>query len=212
MKYLLIILAAIAALLLICVIRTLLIKPTAAKTAKVTLDESPRAENYGKRLAEMIRCETISSRFDPDRSKFYAFHGKLEELFPHIHAKCEKHSFNGSLLFKWSGTGEHAPIMLMSHQDVVEAGGDWEHAPFSGDIDEKGRVWGRGTVDTKASLFCLLTAIEELLAEGFIPQCDVYFGGSCTEEWSGEGAPATAQFLKDNGVHLALLLDEPDPV
>ena len=208
MKYLLIILGAIGALLLICVLRTLLVKPTAAKTAKVTLDDSPRAEDYGKRLAEMIRCETISSRFDPDRSKFYAFHGKLEELFPNIHAKCEKHCFNGSLLFKWSGTGAHAPIMLMSHQDVVEAGGEWAHAPFSGDIDELGRVWGRGTVDTKASLFCLLTAVEELLAAGFVPQCDVYFGGSCTEEWSGEGAPATAQFLKDNGVHLALLLDE----
>ena len=173
MKYLLIILGAIGALLLICVLRTLLIKPTAAKTAKVTLDDSPRAEDYGKRLAEMIRCETISSRFDPDRSKFYAFHGKLEELFPNIHAKCEKHCFNGSLLFKWSGTGTHAPIMLMSHQDVVEAGGEWAHAPFSGDIDELGRVWGRGTVDTKASLFCLLTAVEELLAAGFVPQCEI---------------------------------------
>ena len=208
MKILLILLAVIAALLLICVVRTLLIKPTVAKTAKVTLDNGPRAEAYGRALAEMIRCETISSRFDPDRSKFYAFHNKLEDLFPNIHANCEKHEFNGSLLFKWKGTGEHAPIMLMSHQDVVEAGGEWEHGPFSGDIDERGAVWGRGTVDTKASLFCLLTAVEELLAEGFVPACDVYVGGSCTEEWSGEGAPAMAQYLKDNGVHLALLLDE----
>ena len=101
MKILLMILGIIAALLVICVIRTLLIKPTAAKTAKVTLDNSPRAEAYGKTLAEMIRCETISSRFDPDRSKFYAFHNKLEALFPNIHANCEKHEFNGSLLFKW---------------------------------------------------------------------------------------------------------------
>jgi len=208
MKILLLILAVIVLLGVICVVRTLTIKPTAAKTASVVLDESPRAEEYGQRLAQMIRCETISSRYDPDRSKFYAFHSKLEELFPNIHAKCEKHDFNGSLLFKWAGSGDHAPIMLMSHQDVVEAGGTWEHDPFSGDIDEVGRVWGRGTVDTKASLFCLLTAVEELLAEGFTPACDVYFGGSCTEEWSGEGAPAMAQYLKDHGVHLALLLDE----
>ena len=205
---LLILLGIIVLLAGICVIRALTVKPTAAKNASIPLENSPRAEEYGQRLAQMIRCETISSRFDPDRSKFYAFHDLLEELFPNIHAKCEKHVFNGSLLFKWTGTGETAPIMLMSHQDVVEAGGTWEHAPFSGDIDETGRIWGRGTVDTKASLFCLLTAVEELLAEGCTPTCDVYFGGSCTEEWSGEGAPAMAQYLKDNGVHLALLLDE----
>lgn len=202
------ILAVIVLLAVICVIRTLTVKPTAAKSASVPLEDSPRAEAYGQRLAQMIRCETISDRYDPDRSKFYAFHDTLEELFPNIHAKCEKHEFNGSLLFKWAGTGEHAPIMLMSHQDVVEAGGTWEHEPFSGHIDESGRIWGRGTVDTKASLFCLLTAVEELLAEGCTPACDVYFGGSCTEEWSGDGAPAMAKYLKGNGVHLALLLDE----
>ncbi len=208
MKFLLIIPCILVLLVVVCLVRTLTVKPTAAKTASIPLDDSPRAEAYGKGLSRMIRQETISSRYDPDRSKFYAFHSTLEELFPNIHARCEKHDFNGSLLFKWSGTGTSAPIMLMSHQDVVEAGGEWEHAPFSGDIDELGRVWGRGTVDTKASLFCLLTAVEELLAEGFVPACDVYFGGSCTEEWSGDGAPAMAQYLKDNGVKLALLLDE----
>ncbi len=208
MKLFLLLPAAIAALLIICVVRTLTVKPTAAQTATVPLEDSPRAEEYGRRLAQLIRQETISSRFDPDRAKFYAFHDKLEALFPHIHAACEKHDFNGSLLFKWTGKGTSAPIMLMSHQDVVEAGGTWEHGAFSGDIDDTGRVWGRGTVDTKASLFCLLTAVEELIAAGFVPECDVYFGGSCTEEWSGDGAPATAQYLKDNGVHLALLMDE----
>ena len=205
---LLLILAIVLLLAFICIVRTLAIKPTPAKTASVAFEDSPRAESYGKALAKLVQCETISSRYDSDRSKFYTFHDKLEELFPNIHASCEKHNFNGSLLFKWQGKGESAPIMLMSHQDVVEAGGVWEHGSFSGDIDEKGRVWGRGTVDTKASLFCLLTAVEELLADGYIPACDVYFGGSCTEEWSGEGAPAMARYLKDNGVHLALLLDE----
>lgn len=203
------ILLAIAILFVLCLVaRASMLKPTAAKIAKPQLDESPRAEEYGRRLAKMVQKETVSSRYDADRTKFLEFHTILEELFPNVHTACEKHVFNGSLLFKWSGKGEGEPILLMSHHDVVEANGTWEHAPFSGDIDEKGRVWGRGTVDTKASLFCIFTAVEELVKEGFQPDCDVYIASSCTEEWSGEGAPLTAQYLKENGVHLALLLDE----
>lgn len=153
--------------------RALLLRPTQAKNIKLEPETGERAQRYGKRLARMIQQETISSRFDPEREKFFEFHKVLEELFPHVHATCQKHVFDGSLLFKWSGSGRHEPILLMSHQDVVEAGGAWEHAPFRGDIDEEGRVWGRGAVDTKSSLFCIFTAVEELIAEGFCPECDV---------------------------------------
>ncbi len=203
-----IVLLVLVVLLLIVVGRAVMLKPTAAKTIKLEPETGERAESYGKRLAKMIQQETISSRYEPEREKFYKFHETIEELFPRVHETCEKHVFDGSLLFKWSGSGKHEPILLMSHQDVVEAGGEWEHEPFRGDIDETGRVWGRGTVDTKGSLFCIFTAVEELIAEGFRPECDVYIASSCTEEWSGNGAPLTVEYLKKNGVHLALLLDE----
>lgn len=192
----------------ILIIRTLLLKPTAAKNAKVELINDERSHEYGLRLAKMIQKETVSSRYETNKDKFYEFHEVLEELFPLIHQHLEKHVFDGSLLFKWNGKKESDPILLMSHHDVVEANGKWEHEPFSGDIDEKGRVWGRGTVDTKASLFCIFTAIEELLEKGYEPKCDVYIGSSCSEEWSGPGAPMTVQYLKDQGVSLALVLDE----
>lgn len=208
MEIILGILILVAALLCVVVLRTLLIKPTAAKEAKIALDNDERAKEYGKKLSTMLQKETISSRFDPDRTKFLEFHQILEELFPNVHNTCEKHVFNGSLLFKWSGKGTHEPILFMSHHDVVEAGGHWEHEPFSGDIDEKGAVWGRGAVDTKASLFCFLTAAEEMIASGYVPECDVYLASSCTEEWSGEGAPLTVKYLKEQGIHLGLVLDE----
>lgn len=201
-------LAVIVILVAVVLLRAVLLKPTAAQTAKVQLDESPRAEKYGKQLSKLVQKETISSRFDEDRTKFLEFHELLEEIFPNVHKTCEKHVFNGSLLFKWSGKGNSEPILFMSHHDVVEANGTWEHGAFSGDIDENGCVWGRGTVDTKASLFCMLTAVEEMIADGFTPECDVYVASSCTEEWSGEGAPLTVQYLKEQGVKLAYLMDE----
>lgn len=208
MKILLYIVLAIVLFLLFVVVKTALVKPTSAKDAKVVLDTSERAETYGAKLAKMVQKETISGRNQEDRTKYLEFHELLTELFPHVHETCEKHVFNGSLLFKWTGRGEGEPILLMSHQDVVEANGVWEHEPFCGDIDEKGRVWGRGTVDTKASLMCIFQAVEELIAEGFVPACDVYIASSCTEEWSGDGAPATVEFLKSQGIELKLLLDE----
>ena len=208
MKFVLIILALLLAFVLFLILRAATLKPTAAKEAKVVLDESPRASEYGQKLSKMVQVETVSWRDQEDRTKFYEFHKVLEELFPNVHAKCEKNEFNGNLLFKWEGQGKAEPILLMSHQDVVEANGEWEHEPFSGDIDEKGRVWGRGTVDTKASLFCIFTAVEELIADGFVPRGDVYIASSCTEEWSGEGAPLTVDYLQKNNVKLRLVLDE----
>ena len=208
MKALWIVFGLIVLLIILVIMRAVLLKPTAAQTAKVELDEGPRAEKYGQQLAQLVQKETVSSRFDLDRAKFLEFHEILEEMFPNIHRNCEKHVFNGSLLFKWNGTGESEPILFMSHHDVVEAGGTWKHGAFSGDIDENGCVWGRGTVDTKASLFCMLTAVEEMIVDGFTPKCDVYLASSCTEEWSGEGAPLTVEYLKEQGVKLAYLMDE----
>ena len=200
--------AAVAVPAAVCIGRALAAKPTAAANAAIELKNDGRAVAYGERLAKMVRCETISSRDRQDVTKFERFHSLLAELFPNVHAHCEKHVFDGSLLFRWAGRGQADPIILMSHQDVVEAGGKWEHEPFSGDIDETGRVWGRGTVDTKASLFCIFTALEELIASGFVPAGDVYIASSCTEEISGPGAPATVAYLKSQGVKPSLVLDE----
>ena len=208
MEVLWIVLALVVLLIAVVLLRAVFLKPTSAQTAKVQLDEGVRAEKYGKQLSKMVQKETISSRFDSDRTKFLEFHELLEEMFPNVHKMCEKHVFDGSLLFKWNGKGNHEPILFMSHHDVVEATGTWEHEAFSGDIDEEGRVWGRGAVDTKASLFCMLTAVEELMADGFEPEGDVYIASSCTEEWSGDGAPLTVEYLKSQGVKLAYLMDE----
>lgn len=202
------ILAAILVLLIVVLGRALMLKPTAAQTAKIELDTSERAVIYGNKLAKMVQKETISEPKQKDRSKFYEFHKVLEQEFPKVHEICEKVVLDGNLLFKWKGTGEKAPIMFMSHHDVVEAGGEWEHPPFSGDIDEEGRVWGRGTVDTKASLCCIFSAVEELITEGYQPAMDVYIASSCTEEVSGDGGPAIAGYLKEHGVKLDLILDE----
>ena len=63
--------------------------------------------------------------------KFLGFHKVLEELYPLVHEKLEKTEIDGNLLFYWKGKSSEKPILLMSHQDVVPAEGEWIHAPFS---------------------------------------------------------------------------------
>lgn len=201
----LLVLALIAA----AAVRAARMKPTGAVKAQFPEADMARAQKYAEGLADLVRCETVSFRGQTDRRKFAAFHKVLRRTFPKLHRTAEIIELDGSLLYKITGTapGQKPPILLMSHQDVVAAEGEWPHEPFSGDIAD-GAVWGRGTVDTKGSLFCIMQSVEELLTSGWKPECDVYIASSCTEEWSGDGAPATAAWLKEHGVHLGLLLDE----
>jgi carboxypeptidase PM20D1 len=129
----------------------------------------------------MVRCETVSRRGQTEPEKFRAFHKVLEELFPTVFGRIEKVDLEGSLLMKWPGKGQGMPILLMAHMDVVPASDDgWRYPPFSGEIAD-GAVWGRGAMDTKCSLLGFFQAAEELLNEGFEPDCDIYLASSCTE-------------------------------
>lgn len=162
---------------------------------------------YAEKLSKMVQCETISVPDVPNTEKFDKFHKLLEELFPLVFSKGEVHYIDSSLLIKWKGKGKAEPILLMSHQDVVPAEGEWKYPPFSGEIKED-RIWGRGTVDTKGSLMCIFQSIEELMEEGYIPEGDVYIASSSTEEVAGSGAPKTVEWLKEHNVRLQFLMDE----
>ena len=124
-----------------------------------------------------------------------------------MHEKLERTVIDGNLLYYWKGKSSEKPILLMSHQDVVPAEGEWLHEPFSGDIAD-GKVWGRGASDTKCSVMAFFEAVEELLREDYTPECDVYLASSCTEEWAGDGAPKIVEELKRRGVELFIVCDE----
>lgn len=156
----------------------------------------------------MIRCETISVRESGPAEKFARYRAELEQLFPLVHERLERTLIGDAMLFKWRGTDPaRGAVVLMAHSDVVPAAGEWDHPPFAGEIAD-GCVWGRGAMDTKGSLCALFNAVEELLAEGFMPPCDVYLASSNNEEIMGDGAPNTVTWLTDHGVKLDLVLDE----
>ena len=166
-----------------------------------------RTERYAQILSTLIQKETISVCGQKEMHKFYQFQNLLKETFPTLFFTAEKEDFNGSFALRVKGSGEREPILLMNHLDVVEATGDWKYPPFSGTIAE-GKVWGRGTLDTKGGLFAMMQAVEELLAEGYAFDRDIYFVSTCTEEVGGEGGEVISKKFEERGLHFSMVLDE----
>lgn len=164
--------------------------------------------DYAKRLQKMIQCKTISVKNSYDDTEFAKLRNVMEELFPLVHEKAKKMTFSDDCwIYCIEGKDTIRNIMLMSHHDVVAVEGEWKYDGFSGEIAED-KIWGRGTVDTKTPLFAEFSALEELLADGYEPPCNVYIGSSHNEELAGDGIPKALEYFKEQGITFEVVLDE----
>ena len=108
----------------------------------------------------MIRCATVSNSDvnKVDWQEFEKLHALFEKFYPHIYQLMELDKVGqAGLQFHLKGTGSgKQPLLLMSHQDVVEIGdrSQWKFDPFSGDIID-GCVCGRGFLSCLTNLYPL---------------------------------------------------------
>ncbi len=88
--------------------------------------------------------------------------------------------------------------LLLTHLDHVDVGDEanWPHPPFSGHIDEEGRLWGRGAVDIKGPLAATVYGAAAALAAARPPR-DVWVASVVEEELGGGGASQLIPELKD---------------
>lgn len=216
--------AIVVVLALVAIVRALLLSspqvaPGTPSSIAVDIDAA------AQRLATGLSIPTVSwgdvSR--RDTAAFDALHRHLTESFPRVAASLKRETLaTYSLLYTWVGTrGDLPPLVFLAHLDVVPAVADadandatdsssrWTHPPFAGAI-ASGKIWGRGAIDDKSSLFGILEAVEALLTSGFKPERTIYLAFSHNEEGGGDesGARQIAQTLASRGVHDAWLLDE----
>ncbi|MDD6569511.1 MAG: M20/M25/M40 family metallo-hydrolase [Acidaminococcus sp.] len=174
-------------------------------------------KKYAAHLQRFIQCATVSNaNVDKvDWKQFDKLHQAFREFYPHIFADMELDEVGqAGLQFHLKGTGsDKKPLLLMSHQDVVEIGdrSQWSFDPFGGEIID-GCICGRGTTDCKHLLLSELEAVEALLAEGWRPAYDLYLSLGYSEEVYLEndvdGAEKLAGNLERKGVHLGTVVDE----
>ncbi|KAI1764439.1 carboxypeptidase S [Hypoxylon sp. FL1150] len=157
------------------------------------------------RLSAAVRVPTESYddngdvEEDPRWAPFLDFHQVLEKLFPLVHSQLELRKVNRfGLRYTYKGTNaSKKPILLTAHQDVVPAGNPsrWTYPPYEGHFDGT-FLWGRGSADCKNVLIGILSAIEDLLSQSFVPRRTIVLAFGFDEETSGfRGAGALNQSL-----------------
>ena len=88
----------------------------------------------------------------------------------------------GNLVFRYRGTGQRKPLLLLAHLDVVEANrADWSMDPFTF-IEKDGFFYGRGTSDDKAMASQFIANLLRLKEEGFMPDRDLILALTADEE------------------------------
>lgn len=212
MRYVLYILyaavAAAAVILLIIAGRTVMFSLKKRKLGDKKLFREEKNIFYAERLSQMIQCATVSVRGSYDDTEFRKHRDVLKNLFPLIHEKGEMITVGEDCyIYKIKGKNTNKNIMLMSHHDVVAASGDWKYPPFSG-IMAEGKLWGRGTVDTKTTLFAEFTAVEEILEKGDKPNTNVWIVSSHNEELLGDGIYLAVDYFKKNNIIFDAVIDE----
>lgn len=162
-------------------------------------------------LRELVRFKTVSytDSSKEDKKEFTRFTKALPKLYPNVFKSCKlKLSSERGLLFLWEGKSHDAASVMMAHYDVVPANENgWEKPPFEAELID-GIVWGRGTLDTKATMNGILSAAEALIKDGFVPENDIYFAFSGNEEINGLGAVKIVDYFEENNIDLALVIDE----
>jgi len=87
-----------------------------------------------------------------------------------------------NLVVRLHGSGNHKPVLLIGHLDVVEARReDWTTDPFQF-VEKDGYFYGRGTQDMKDGAAIMIATLIQFKKENFVPDRDLILALTADEE------------------------------
>jgi acetylornithine deacetylase/succinyl-diaminopimelate desuccinylase-like protein len=87
-----------------------------------------------------------------------------------------------NVVVRLHGSGQHKPVLLIGHLDVVEARReDWTSDPFQF-VEKDGYYYGRGTSDMKEGDAIMSATLIRMKKEGFVPDRDIILAMTADEE------------------------------
>ena len=205
---LLVVLGLVLTLIAVLVIRALLFND---KTIYVReTDFKYEEDDIVNKLGKLIKIPTVShpDPLDMDMSQFDLLIETVKEMYPTVFSKCETEvTPERAIKIKVKGLSSEKPTVLMAHYDVVPVTDDWTVDPFLGEVVD-GKLYGRGTLDTKCTMACALSALELALKKDYVPKNDLYLCFGANEEVFGDSQYKIVQEFKRQGIRPALVYDE----
>lgn len=134
-------------------------------------------------LSDVIRIDTTNPPGNEEAVAqflhgFLKKEGLTSEIFSPVPGR-------GNIMSTIEGKRRGNPIVLLSHSDVVPAREDeWDVPPFGGVVKD-GFIYGRGAIDMKSQLVCMLLAFVALKREGITPENDMVLLATADEEVGG---------------------------
>jgi len=199
------------------ILAVVLFKTFNYSSRQIKVEPIPKAavsEKAAERLSRAVQLATVSREGYIDTAAFLRLDTFLSLAFPRVDSILKHKRINQfSHIYKWPGQKSGLePVLLTGHLDVVPAEGaqlaKWTKDPFSGVI-EGGFIWGRGTLDDKGACLGILEAVEQLLAEDYVPERTIYLAFGHDEEVRGDrGAQQIARYFESEGLRFAYVMDE----
>jgi acetylornithine deacetylase len=154
-------------------------------------------------LADLVRINSVNSSYSggPGEGELA---GYVREFFQQRKIEIrEQEVFPGrpNVIARLPGRNPSRRIVLEAHMDTVSVKG-MSIPPFEPRV-EGGRLYGRGSCDTKAGLATMMHAVAGLKADGITPPCDVWLAAVVDEEYSYRGVVKLCEGLEADAAIIA---------
>ncbi len=145
-----------------------------------------------ERAARQYQSELIS--FTQKLIQTPSLPGEEEKIAALVQAEMHRLAYDNVTIDSFGNIiglikGGNAPgLMLNGHLDHVATGdpAGWTHPPHSGAIVD-GAIWGRGAVDMKGPLACMIYAAAIIKKMGITPPGNIFLAAPVMEEAGGVG-------------------------
>lgn len=139
-------------------------------------------------LADLIRINSVNSFYadGPGEGELADY---VAEFFAGFGIPTTRQTvFPGrdNVIARLPGRSPGRRVILEAHMDTVSVQG-MTAAPFDPCVDDKGRMYGRGSCDTKAGLAAMMHAVADVERSGIVPPCEVWLAAVVDEEYSFRG-------------------------
>ncbi len=151
-----------------------------------------------EKLQELIRIESVTAGEDTVRTAEAPYGEETRKALDYMIKLAESKGFECTnydyhaceLNF---GERKEDAVGIVSHLDVVPAGGTWKYPPFSGELHD-GRIYGRGAVDDKGPAIASFYAALAIKESGLPLNKNITQILGCNEE--GGAFPCIRHYLE----------------